>query len=63
MNRELKVECLHITDEGGYGASREVSLLRLKGKWLAEAGFEAGMMVDVSSDGSGRLVIERKKGD
>ena len=59
MERKLKIEELYRQDTRGYRtAYTRVPQIRLKGRWLKQAGFEAGGQVNVVVE-DGRLVIEK----
>ena len=58
MNRTIKIE-----EIGDYDKGKTYNRIRLKGKWLYEAGFEPGEYVSVTNPKKGVLIIKLNKGD
>ena len=58
-----KIRTLKVAEVGDYHRGKTVPQIRLKGKWLQEAGIQANSQVRISNPQPGVLVISPRCGE
>jgi len=63
MKRKLKVSSLYVHSAAPYTPGSTVPYIRLRGRWLRDAGFDTNASVTIELPRKGVLIIKEEKND
>ena len=63
MDNTIEPRTLKVEEIGDFWRGRTRPRIRLKGKWLAEAGIQPNNYVSIENPEQGRLIIKLERGE